>query len=327
MVDRPPYGTGNYGFDYTFPRLDQNLNPSPSGKTKHEWKFQEIETLFQSSLPTHVISWIMHEANKNMQIVYPLYERNSAYSAHTYTFDESHFKLLSRQIQRTAPGKITAVFQWSLTLPMEKRSSGVLDYIEGNEAAQIRGFLQAGSYQFDGRRIAYTDQFISGLRDAVTGTDSTFKSDPAFQAVFNSDAPMNKFDIALSMPFEKPTLELYDPNAPLPPSPPSLPPPPLVLSDAASGRDTCTNTCMYDNDGDCDDGGPGSDFSSCELGSDCADCGGGDATNAPTGQATRSTCTNDCDYVYDGDCDDGGPGSEYSSCDLGSDCYDCGDGS
>jgi hypothetical protein len=35
----------------------------------------------------------------------------------------------------------------------------------------------------------------------------------------------------------------------------------------------CTNTCWYADDGDCDDGGPGSDFSLCELGTDCFDCG------------------------------------------------------
>lgn len=315
-----------------------------------EWKFQEIEALLQSSLPDHVIPWIMHEANSKMAIAYPIRERGSAYSAHTYTFDESHFKLLSRQIQRTAPDKITAVFQWSLTLPVEKRSSGVVDYISGNEAAQIRGFLQAGSYEFNGRRIAHTDQFVSDLKwDAVTKSDSTFKSDPAFQAVFNSDAPVWRFDIALSMPFEQPTLELYDPNIPLPPvpSPPPTPPPPPPespgLSGGAGGRATCTNTCSYSSDGDCDDGGPGSEYSSCSLGSDCVDCGG-DATNAPKppppppppepsppGQAHaspadtgRSTCTNTCRWKYDGDCDDGGPGAEYSGCSFGSDCYDCG---
>ena len=31
-------------------------------------------------------------------------------------------------------------------------------------------------------------------------------------------------------------------------------------------------TCGYANDGDCDDGGPGSDYSLCALGSDCNDC-------------------------------------------------------
>jgi hypothetical protein len=37
-------------------------------------------------------------------------------------------------------------------------------------------------------------------------------------------------------------------------------------------RATCTNTCTYHDDGDCDDGGPGSDYSFCSLGTDCNDC-------------------------------------------------------
>ena len=35
-------------------------------------------------------------------------------------------------------------------------------------------------------------------------------------------------------------------------------------------------------------------------------------------------CINTCNYAYDGDCDDGGPGNEYNFCALGTDCYDCG---
>ena len=35
----------------------------------------------------------------------------------------------------------------------------------------------------------------------------------------------------------------------------------------------CTNTCHCASDGDCDDGGPGGEFSFCALGTDCADCG------------------------------------------------------
>jgi hypothetical protein len=35
----------------------------------------------------------------------------------------------------------------------------------------------------------------------------------------------------------------------------------------------CTNTCRYDFDFDCDDGGPFSDYSYCEYGTDCGDCG------------------------------------------------------
>jgi len=42
----------------------------------------------------------------------------------------------------------------------------------------------------------------------------------------------------------------------------------------------CTNTCTYANDGDCDDGGPNSDYSLCAYGTDCGDCGPRPATSA-----------------------------------------------
>eukprot|EP00966_Prymnesium_polylepis_P088161 2040562-Prymnesium_polylepis.1 len=36
----------------------------------------------------------------------------------------------------------------------------------------------------------------------------------------------------------------------------------------------CINTlCSFASDGDCDDGGPGSEFTRCAMGTDCADCG------------------------------------------------------
>lgn len=35
----------------------------------------------------------------------------------------------------------------------------------------------------------------------------------------------------------------------------------------------CENTCTWANDGVCDDGGPGSEYSVCGLGTDCGDCG------------------------------------------------------
>ena len=43
--------------------------------------------------------------------------------------------------------------------------------------------------------------------------------------------------------------------------------------DCIGGATSCTNTCTYASDGDCDDGGPGSDYSLCTLGTDCDDCG------------------------------------------------------
>ena len=37
------------------------------------------------------------------------------------------------------------------------------------------------------------------------------------------------------------------------------------------------------------------------------------------------SCTNTCNWSGDHECDDGGPGSEYDACGLGTDCDDCGD--
>ena len=51
---------------------------------------------------------------------------------------------------------------------------------------------------------------------------------------------------------------------PPPPSPPSPPPVDWYI---------CSNTCSYPGDGECDDGGPGSEFSDCDIGTDCVDCG------------------------------------------------------
>ncbi|XP_006821240.1 protein SpAN-like [Saccoglossus kowalevskii] len=76
----------------------------------------------------------------------------------------------------------------------------------------------------------------------------------------------------------------------------------------------CTDNCIYDDDGDCDDGGPGSIFKICAYGSDCTDCG-----IRPDPQ-----CNDLCSSNNDGECNDGGVGSEDSTCDYGSDCEDCG---
>ena len=45
----------------------------------------------------------------------------------------------------------------------------------------------------------------------------------------------------------------------------------------------CSETCVWASDGDCDDGGPGTEyFGSCALGTDCADCGPRTAITPPT---------------------------------------------
>lgn len=42
---------------------------------------------------------------------------------------------------------------------------------------------------------------------------------------------------------------------------------------ATGGGALCTNTCEWSSDGECDDGGPDSEYSACAFGTDCADCG------------------------------------------------------
>ena len=54
---------------------------------------------------------------------------------------------------------------------------------------------------------------------------------------------------------------------------------PLLWSRRSHGNDVlqveeqCSDTCNYASDGDCDDGGSGSEYSICSEGSDCVDCG------------------------------------------------------
>lgn len=57
------------------------------------------------------------------------------------------------------------------------------------------------------------------------------------------------------------------PQASPPSGAPSLPPSPPQSPGA------CSNSCYHSSDGECDDGGAGSQYSLCELGTDCADCG------------------------------------------------------
>ncbi len=57
-----------------------------------------------------------------------------------------------------------------------------------------------------------------------------------------------------------------------------------------------------------------------------AGCQNGSAHLAENGEAFESlaSCTNTCEFANDGICDDGGPNSFSRSCDLGTDCGDCG---
>ena len=96
----------------------------------------------------------------------------------------------------------------------------------------------------------------------------------------------------------------------------------IVLTECPFGGDCqdCGPRCDYwSSDGECDDGGLGSDYGACAYGGDCIDCG----PRQPC--LCTNTCTGNPSFASDGDCDDGGPGSEYgASCVYGTDCFDCG---
>ena len=131
----------------------------------------------------------------------------------------------------------------------------------------------------------------------------------------------------------------------VPPSPARPPrgiyrhPPPAPPGEAA-----CFNTCQFASDGDCDDGGHGSEYATCTACEDCDDCGprlagscerhpprpplhpspASPSPPPPPGPPGSGTCMNTCVFASDGDCDDGGHGSEYQQCDPCQDCADCG---
>ena len=46
-----------------------------------------------------------------------------------------------------------------------------------------------------------------------------------------------------------------------------------LVAIATAGQTYCSNTCDNANDGECNDGGPGAEFTACNFGTDCNDCG------------------------------------------------------
>ena len=108
-----------------------------------------------------------------------------------------------------------------------------------------------------------------------------------------------------------------------------------LQSESGSGGindDSCTT---YASDGDCDDGGPGAEYNFCAPCTDLEDCGtrsSGCSTDRPPPPSPRPPGKGGgggggggvCSVRSDGDCDDGGPGSEFNICDCGTDGDDCG---
>jgi hypothetical protein len=95
-----------------------------------------------------------------------------------------------------------------------------------------------------------------------------------------------------------------------------------------------TATCQVTDSCAC--GGPCLSVCRCgnaNSGSSCISCCGGGHFHHPHSPThfhhphspTAGLCSNTCTLAFDNDCDDGGPGAEFSgSCSLGTDCWDCG---
>jgi len=85
-------------------------------------------------------------------------------------------------------------------------------------------------------------------------------------------------------------------------------------SHAQSGSTgACRNDCIFASDGDCDDSGPGAEFSSCSIGSDCADCG----TRNETAGCSQQWCESPSTVDGTSDCW-AGSAFEECSCSRGS---------
>ncbi len=104
-------------------------------------------------------------------------------------------------------------------------------------------------------------------------------SPPPFPPGFIFMSPPSPLPPPPPFPLPPPPTPPPPPPSPFPPPPspspppPSPSPPPSPLPPPYSPC-VCTNTCSpHISDGACDDGGSGSEYNVCSLGSDCEDCG------------------------------------------------------
>jgi hypothetical protein len=98
----------------------------------------------------------------------------------------------------------------------------------------------------------------------------------------------------------------------------------LLVSGSCNSTRGCNDSCESARNGLCNDGGPGTVYYDCMLGTDCTDCG-----ERPEGSTTisRPGCSDTCESARNGMCNDGGAGTvNYEvDCALGTDCTDCGE--
>ena len=97
---------------------------------------------------------------------------------------------------------------------------------------------------------------------------SAFLADPASNIICASwplPPPRPSMSASGSLPFPSPGAEWPSPGAWPSPEPEAA----IVVPGVR-----CDDTCRFSNDNSCDDGGVGSAYSQCPLGTDCSDCTG-----------------------------------------------------
>ena len=153
---------------------------------------------------------------------------------------------------------------------------------------------------FDVRHSLSSGTGITGGRDFLFGGLSNVMppfcdfSSPSGAAASSKEHPRHTIsgDISTDSFKERPGRRLQ--NKFTPSLPPPLPPPPPPLPPLSPGC-RCSNDCVgapeYAEDDNCDDGGFGSSYDDCELGTDCADCGGQVRCLWPPSVKIRASCT------------------------------------
>ena len=84
----------------------------------------------------------------------------------------------------------------------------------------------------------------------------------------------------------------------------------------------CNDTCTYDNDGACDDGGANASFSLCDFGSDCSDCGVREDSDLDGAYDAGGWPPLDTSLLTEADCDDNDPIRYPQATDLANDGID-----
>lgn len=176
----------------------------------------------------------------------------------------------------------------------------------------FREFSTEADYDFvslyDGADVASSQQVahLSGVINTLPGYDATTRrvtyggTSPSMTLQFTSDESVSAggFEVIYSCGLTAPPPPpVVTPPPPAPPSPPACESHPCVHGVGGEDGHGCTSsldapichdTCLTHNDNECDDGGVGSLYNVCAMGSDCSDCG------------TRVGFTCNCDTGYNG---------------------------